>query len=79
MKRALIVNIFGGPGVGKSTTAAAVFALLKLHNIEAELVTEFPKDLVWEKRAYTFENQNYIFGKQQHRQWRVASQTALYL
>lgn len=71
MKDATIVNLFGGPGVGKSTTAAGVFALLKLHDIECELVTEFAKDLVWEERHKTFGDQHYIFGKQHHRLWRV--------
>lgn len=68
---ALIVNLFGGPSVGKSTTAAGVFALLKLHGVEVELVTEFAKDLVWEERTRTLGNQHYLFGKQYHRLWRV--------
>ena len=68
-----VINFFGGPGCGKSTTAAALFTLLKLHSgIQCELVTEFAKDLVWEERFHTFENQVYLFAKQQHRVWRVA-------
>lgn len=67
MNNTLIVNLFGGPGIGKSTTAALVFAKLKLHNIDCELVPEFAKDCVWEKREDTFKDQIYIFGKQQHR------------
>ncbi len=55
-----------------STTAAAVFSLLKLHGVETELITEFAKDLVWEERFHTFKNQYYLFGKQQHRLWRVS-------
>ena len=27
----MIINMFAGPGAGKSTTAAALFTLLKLH------------------------------------------------
>lgn len=54
-----------------STTAAGVFTLLKLHDIECELVTEFAKDLVWEERSRTFGDQHYIFGKQHHRMWRL--------
>lgn len=72
-KNTLVVNIFGGPGVGKSTTAAGVFSLLKLHDVECELITEFAKDLVWEERYKTFKNQHYLFGKQYHRLWRVAN------
>ena len=67
----IIINLYGGPGAGKSTTAAGVFCLLKLHNTEVELVTEFAKDLVWEERYKTFGNQYYIFGKQHHRMWRL--------
>jgi len=69
--QALTVNLFGGPGVGKSTTAAGVFSLLKLHDVECELITEFAKDLVWEERYRTFKDQHYLFGKQHHRMWRV--------
>lgn len=68
-----VVNLLAGPGAGKSTTAAALFTLLKLHEgIQCELVPEFAKDLVWEERHHTFKNQQYIFAKQQHRIWRVS-------
>lgn len=67
----LVVNLFGGPGVGKSTTAAGVFSLLKLNDIESEIITEYAKDLVWEERHKTFKDQQYIFAKQNHRLWRV--------
>jgi len=68
----IVINLLAGAGAGKSTIAAAVFSLLKLHDVETELITEFAKDLVWEERFYTFKNQHYMFGKQQHRLWRVA-------
>ena len=67
----LVINLFGGPGSGKSTTAAGVFSLLKLHGVNAELVTEFAKDLTWEQRYKTLENQYYIWAKQYHRMWRL--------
>lgn len=71
MKDTIIVNLFGGPGVSKSTTAAGIFSLLKLHGVDSELVTEFAKDLVWEERMKTIKNQTYIFGKQNHKLYRV--------
>jgi len=71
MNGALTINLFGGPGSGKSTTAAAVFSLLKMHDINAELITEFAKDLAWEERFITMNNQVYIWGKQYHKMWRV--------
>ena len=67
----LIVNLFGGPSVGKSTVAAGVFSLLKLHGVECGLVTEYAKGLIWEERHKTFKDQQYIFAKQHHRLWRV--------
>lgn len=72
VSRALVVNFFGGPGAGKSTTAAAVFAECKRRGLVAELVTEYAKDRVWEGAYRTLRNQIYVFGKQHHRVWRVA-------
>lgn len=67
----LVVNLFAGPGAGKSTTAAGVFSLLKMHDINAELLTEFAKDLTWENRTVALENQYYVWGKQYHRLHRL--------
>ncbi len=70
-KETLYINLFGGPSISKSTTAAGVFTLLKLHDIDSEIVTEFAKDLVWENRISTLKDQRYLFGKQYHRLWRL--------
>lgn len=63
----LVVNLFGVPGAGKSTGAAYIFAELKLLGVNAELITEFAKDKVWENNVEVFKNQAYIFGKQSFR------------
>lgn len=60
----LIINLFGVPGSGKSTGAAYIFSKLKMLGINAELVTEFAKDKVWEENDEVFKNQAYVFGKQ---------------
>lgn len=60
----IIVNLCGSPGAGKSTGAAYVFSQLKMAGINAELVTEFAKDKVWEETHAPFENQMYMFAKQ---------------
>lgn len=67
----LVVNLFGAPGAGKSTGAAYVFSKIKMAGINAELVTEFAKDKVWEESKAVFQNQAYIFGKQYFRISRV--------
>ena len=51
MKNTIIVNLFGGPGTGKSTGAAYIFSQLKLAGIDCEFVSEFAKDKVWERRS----------------------------
>lgn len=59
----IVVNLFGTPGSGKSTGAAYIFSQLKMAGINAELVTEFAKDKVWENNEEVFKNQAYMFGK----------------
>jgi hypothetical protein len=71
---ALVVNLFAGPGAGKSTTAAGVFSNLKRAGRNVELVTEYAKDLTWENRNMALDNQIYILGKQYHRLFRVINQ-----
>ncbi len=67
----LIINFYGGPGSGKSTMAARVFAELKERKHNAELVTEFAKDLTWQESFGVLDNQLYVFAKQYHRLWRL--------
>lgn len=67
-----VVNLFAGPGTGKSTTAAALFAELKYRNVNAELIQEAAKDAAWEGRSGKFfAAQQYILGEQSWRQWRL--------
>lgn len=66
-KNTIIVNLFGGPGAGKSTAAAYIFAYLKMAKVNAELITEFAKDKTYEENSTAFENQAYIFGQQSYR------------
>ena len=71
MKDTLVVNLMGGPGVGKSTYAALLFSKLKEMKIDCELSSEFAKELVWEQRNETFKDELYIFAKQAHRTFRL--------
>lgn len=64
MTKTIVINLFGVPGAGKSTGAARIFYELKTYGVNAELVTEFAKDKVWENNEEVFKNQAYIFGKQ---------------
>lgn len=42
-----VLALWGGPGSGKSTGAAYVFAMLKLQGYNVELVREYAKELAW--------------------------------
>jgi adenylate kinase family enzyme len=66
---ALVVNLFGGPGCGKSTMAARIFSDLKMAGVNCELVTEYAKRKTWEESFKTLQNQIYVFGKQQFSMW----------
>lgn len=71
-KPTLVINIFGGPGAGKSTGAAYIFSYLKMRGVNVELVTEVAKDLTWEEASNNLKDQIYVFGKQQHRLYRCS-------
>lgn len=68
---ALVINLFGGPGCGKSTIAALLFGKLKQNGINCEMALEYAKDKVWEESFKTLDDQIYIFGKQLHKIWRL--------
>lgn len=69
-----VINLFGGPGSGKSTTAAALFAALKRQGIITELVTEFAKDLTWERMYDQRSDQMWVTANQNHRLRRLMGQ-----
>ena len=43
MKSTLLVNLYAGPGAGKSTGAAYIFAKLKMAGVDCEYVSEYAK------------------------------------
>jgi nicotinamide riboside kinase len=59
-----VVNMFGGPGTGKSVTAADLFSMMKKAGKKVELVHEVAKDYVWEDWSHIFGEQDFIFGNQ---------------
>lgn len=68
------INLYAGPGVGKSTTSCDVFAKLKnivIHkhmNVQIELVQEYIKGWAWEKREPKGFDQVYVCAKQMRRE-----------
>jgi hypothetical protein len=63
-----IINLYGGPGTGKSTSAAYFYYLLKAEGKNVELVREYVKDWAWEGRKISTYDQIYFLGKQVRRE-----------
>lgn len=63
-----IINLYAGPGTGKSTSAAYIYFRLKYSGRNAELVREYVKDWAWEGRTIGTYEQLYILGKQVRRE-----------
>lgn len=59
-----VICLYGGPGTGKSTTAAELYSILKKEGKNVELVREYIKDWVWEGRVIMPGDQSYILAKQ---------------
>lgn len=79
MKKPIVVNLFAGPGAGKTTTMAGVFSKLKLDNINCEMATEFAKELTWEERTVALSNSIYVFGEQQYRLYKLGRKVDIIL
>ena len=71
MRKPIIVNLFGGPSSGKSTTAAGIFHKLKMQGINCEIVTEFAKHMTWKEDFNTLKNQVYVHAKQHDRMFHL--------
>lgn len=63
-KRTQVIELWGGPGCGKSTLAAAVFAEMKNRGLSVELVREYAKAWAWRGEPIRAQDELYIFAKQ---------------
>jgi len=59
-----IVNLFAGPGAGKSTIASGLMYELKKQHISADNPYEFPKNLAWDENMGAIKDQFYITANQ---------------
>lgn len=66
-----VINLFGGPGTGKSTLAAALFASMKQEGLNVELVREYVKGWAWLDRKPTAGDQLYLLGKQTQAEYKL--------
>lgn len=81
MNKLKVLNLYGGPSTGKSTVAAGVFSLLKFRGVNCEYVTEYAKDLTWERNGDSLPlplmAQEYVFAHQHYRLRRLIGKASL--
>lgn len=68
------INLFGGPGLGKSTSSAGLFAKMKRNHMNVEYVTEVAKDLVYSHDFFTLKDQMMVFARQHHNLFKMEGQ-----
>jgi deoxyadenosine/deoxycytidine kinase len=59
-----IVNLFGGPGIGKSSIASGMTYKLKKRHISCDNPYEFPKLLAWDDNKSAIKDQLYVLANQ---------------
>ena len=59
-----IINLFGGPGIGKSTQASGLYTEMKRNHMNVEYTYEFPKEVAWEGNVSQLSDQFYITANQ---------------
>jgi len=73
MKKTIVINLFAGPGTGKSSLMGGIFSELKWRGVDCEQAPEYAKEKVWELTDPTLEEQiipptllcqPYVFAKQ---------------
>ncbi len=62
-----VINLWGGPGSGKSTTRAGLFYQMKLRQLKVEEAPEYAKELSYEKNFVALQNQWKVTGEQARR------------
>ena len=59
-----IINLYGGPGIGKSTQASGLYFEMKKLSMSVEMPYEYPKVLAWDKNYNAVKDQLYVIGNQ---------------
>ena len=59
-----IINLFGGPGIGKSSIASGLTYKLKKKHITCDNPYEFPKILAWDENHSAIKDQLYVLANQ---------------
>lgn len=79
--KTIVVNLYAGPGAGKTTSAWEIASRLKKENITTEYVSEYAKELVWENNARlldgSLQSQTHLFEEQNWRLQRLQGKVSV--
>jgi hypothetical protein len=64
MKQTKVINLFSGPGAGKSTVASGLFHNMKRQHISCDAPYEFPKQLAWDESNKIVLDQLFVIANQ---------------
>jgi nicotinamide riboside kinase len=70
----IVVNLLGEPCCGKSTAALYITSKLKENNINAEYISEFAKEKVYENNSDALACQEYLLGEQSYKLYKLRNQ-----
>jgi nicotinamide riboside kinase len=76
-RRSIVVELYSGPGGGKSTAAADLYATLKRRGIDAEMAREFAKRWAWEGRYVGHHDEIHVLGQQVREEARLLGKAAV--
>ena len=68
-----IINLFAGPGAGKTTIASGLMYELKKIHLSVDNPYEFPKNLAWDENKGAIKDQFYITANQHRNIWNFLS------
>jgi len=60
----VVINLIGGPGIGKTILASDIFSRLKRNGITCSIASEYVKDVLMRKAMKEFECQLKLFSEQ---------------
>lgn len=63
-KKPIIINLFGSPSSGKSSIASKIFSYLKSYHINAEIVPEIAKQMIYQHNEMALKYQFFIGNTQ---------------
>lgn len=77
MEKLKVINLFAGPGAGKSTLRAGLFHKMKSMSMNVEEITEYAKDVTWDETQVLLADQLFVLANQNRRLTRLRGKVDL--